>query len=291
MEIRRPVFIIGAGRSGTTILYQCLSTHPEFCWFSNYSDRFIGNPLFIFMHRALDLPLVGPRIKENIINRTGPRFNIRPVEADRIYHDYCGFREDIRTTEEDHDPEAERKLRGLMSRHIQLTGKQRFLSKQISNNQRIRLISSVFPDALFVHIIRDGRAVTNSLLNVPFWDSVELWWLGGKRVSECKAEGWDPVRLCAENWKRDLEELLGNRDIFGDRYIEVRYEDFTSDPRGAINRITEFCGIGNPDSFIENIPRDLPDMNLKWKKSLTEEEKRVAAEVQRELLTRFGYEL
>jgi len=291
MEIHRPVFIIGAGRSGTTILYQCLSTHPELCWFSNYSDRFIGNPFLIFMHRALDLPIIGPRVKRNIINRTGPRFNIRPVEADRIYHDFCGFRHDIRSTEHDQDPVAERKLKGLIARHMGLTGKGRFLSKQISNNQRIRLINSIFPDALFVHIMRDGRAVANSLLNVPFWDNVELWWQSGKRVSECRAEGWDPVRLCAENWRRDVEELLANREILGQRYMELRYEDFTSDVKGAMKRITEFCGLGSPESFMGNLPSSLPDMNQKWKRGLSEEQKRIANEVQGELLSRLGYSL
>lgn len=291
MDISKPVFIIGAGRSGTTIMYQCLSTHPEMCWFSNYSDRFIDNSLFILMHRVLDVPVLGNRMKRNIINSTGARFNIRPVEAERIYHEYCGLREDIRTTEVDRDPAAEERLKGLISRHMALTGKKRFLTKQISNNQRVRLMNAIFPDALFVHIIRDGRAVTNSLLNVPFWDSVKLWWLEGKKVSECKAEGWDPVRLCAENWKRDVEELLGNRDIFGDRYLEVRYEDFTSDVEGTMNSITEFCGLASPDTFIKNLPPDLPDMNVKWKRSLSGEQKAIATEVQGELLSRLGYTL
>ena len=46
-----------------------------------------------------------------------------------------------------------------------LWGRSRFVDKTLLNCFRVRLLNAIFPDAKFVHIIRDGRAVAFSILN------------------------------------------------------------------------------------------------------------------------------
>jgi len=128
MKINKPIFIVGSGRSGTTVFYNLMSLHPEVSWFSNYSDRFLWFRLMPFFHRTIDLSVVGKRMKKNIIaNR---KRSLLPSEAGRIYHDYCGFRYDIKTTEENLTPELEIRFNKKIQQHIRLTGKKRFLNKQ-----------------------------------------------------------------------------------------------------------------------------------------------------------------
>ncbi len=43
-------------------------------------------------------------------------------------------------------------------------------------------------------------------------------------------------------WKRDLMEILGNKDMFN-RYFELRYEDLVKDTRGSIRQISEFADL------------------------------------------------
>jgi len=206
MKIEKPIFIVGAGRSGTTIFYNLLSTHPEVCWFSNYTDRFLYCKTLPLLHRVLDLPYFGKVAKKNIMRKSGLKFNIRPTEASRIYHEYCRFKHNVKTTEKDFHPEIEDKFKETIRRHLILTGKKRFLSKQTANNQRIRLINEMFKDAYFIHMIRDGRAVSNSLLNVKWWNDFDIWWLG-KKAPEWVIEGREAIELVKQLDKR-LQELL-----------------------------------------------------------------------------------
>lgn len=274
MNIDRPIFIIGSGRSGTTILYELLSTHPDVCWFANYNEYFPVLQHFPILHRLLDLPVLGPHLKRCIIDPKRSRLRIRPEEGDRIYHRYCGFEENRKTTEADRTPELEGKFKGIIDRYLAVTGKKRFLSKQISNNQRLRLIDALFPDARYIHIIRDGRAVASSLYHVEWWKDITIWWYG-RGAEDWEREGKDPIELCAVHWMRDVQEILENRPQMGDRYFELRYEELTQDVHGVLQRIVDFAGLDAAPAFFDLLPATLPNMDYKWEKLLTEAQKAI----------------
>jgi hypothetical protein len=284
--IKKPIFIIGSGRSGTTVFYQFLSTHSELCWFSNYSDRFFKLQGLPLLHRLLNWPLVGSIGKKGIIARH--RFFIKPSEAGRIYHDYCGFQHAIKSTEEDLDIETEKKFKDLIKRHLYWTGKRRFLNKQTANSQRIRLIAQMFRDAFFLHIIRDGRAVASSMLNVDWWNDTDIWWLGAT-PAEWARQGKPAIELCGLHWQRDVEEILKNRDLFENRYMEFRYEELVADVKGTMEKVIAFCELENEASFYDRLPRTLPDMNSKWKEALTNEQKKVLERTLSTLLKQLKY--
>ncbi len=272
MKIEKPIFIIGSGRSGTSVFYNLLSLHPEVCWFSNLSNKFPEFPQISLAHRILDTSVVGKTYKQKIVANTS-KLKIRPDEAEKIYHQYCGFRDDIKSTEKDYDSETVEKFNNIVKAHLKYTGKRRFLNKQTANNQRIRLINEMYKDAYFIHIIRDGRAVANSLLHVDFWNNIIIWWLGQK-PPQWAAEGKEPIALCALQWKHDVEEILQNKPLYQDRYIELKYEDFIKDVRGSMAKITNFCELSRSNEFLEILPEKLPDKNEKWK-NLSEHQKKV----------------
>ncbi|NIW23749.1 MAG: sulfotransferase, partial [Gammaproteobacteria bacterium] len=56
LAIEPPFFIVGSGRSGSSILYQLLAVHPQLCWVSRLTDRFPWAPWLSRAHRLLDLP-------------------------------------------------------------------------------------------------------------------------------------------------------------------------------------------------------------------------------------------
>jgi len=99
--IIKPIFIIGSGRSGTTILYNLLSTHPELCWFSNISTKYPKISIVSFMNKIVDIPYFGNVVKKKIIEKG--KFIIKPSEGGKIYHCLCGFESDIKMTEQDID--------------------------------------------------------------------------------------------------------------------------------------------------------------------------------------------
>ena len=286
-NIEKPVFIVGAGRSGTTVLYHLLTFHKDLCWFSNVSDRYPSAPIVPLANRVIELPWLGKKVKSRIINRTIP--SLRPVEGPVTYHKYSQFDYKRRLTEDDWTPELDEKLKGAMLNHLRWTGKKRFLSKQTANNQRIRLINKMFPDAYYVHIIRDGRGVASSLLNVPWHERIYFWWLEGG-AEKWREMGRDPIELCAVHWEMDEREILNNKYLFEERYLEIRYEELVVDTKNTVKTIQEFCQLDECPEIYDYVPH-LKDMNYKWGKGLTEEQKHVMEASIGDFLVELGYEL
>lgn len=290
-EISKPIFIVGSGRSGTTILYNMLSTHPELAWFSNYSDKFLNFPGIAALHNILDLPFIGNYIDRNIINNRFSKFSVRPVEAENIYHSHCGFEKSRKTTKKDLKEETETKFKRLIRYHLSLTGKSRFVSKQTSNNQRLALIDSMFQDAMYLHIIRDGRAVTRSLLNVDWWDDVILWEREGRVRNLKTREDLNELQLAASHWKRNVQEILTQKVQFEDRYMEFRYEDLCANPRKIITSILDFTGLKKRDDFINMVPGELPNRNFKWKDEFSDSQKEKLDNHIGDYLSKLGYDV
>jgi len=68
IEIKKPIFIVGVPRSGTTLLYTLLAQHPELGWFSKDTTIGLTTPEFfqfvclrrrIFDMRNIPYPLLG----------------------------------------------------------------------------------------------------------------------------------------------------------------------------------------------------------------------------------------
>jgi len=287
LNIKKPIFIVGSGRSGTTLLYNLLAIHPEVCWFSNLSDRFPRFRLLAALHRILQAPLIGSHMRGQIVGRTMP--SLRPMEAESIYHRYCGFEHARKTTAGDLTEGMEKRFKKVIRAHLRFTGKKRFLSKQTSNTQRIELIHTMFPDAYYVHIIRNGRAVANSLLNVRWWNNVDIWWLGYK-PPKWEELGREPIELCALHWKRDVEEILHNRHLFGNRYIEVRYEELVEKPVDVIHEVVRSCELREIEDFRRWLPRSLTSKNYKWESQLSERQKLILDRTIGDFMVEVGYD-
>ena len=95
----------------------------------------------------------------------------------------------------------------------------------------------MFPDARFVSLVRDGRAVAVSLSHVDWWATSRVWFYDGTPV-QWAAEGRDPWELCARNWVEELDAVdAGLAQVPEDQVLHVRYEDLLGDPGGELQRI------------------------------------------------------
>jgi hypothetical protein len=138
-----------------------------------------------------------------------------------------------------------RRIRRRFAFALARSGRPRLLHKNPRSSVRIDFARHVFPDARFVHLIRDGRAVTRSILqkidDEPFRQTAPFGHF-------CKPEGWrdwrhaPPVERTVWQWRRIVETILEKRDELGDRYLELRYEDLAR-PREAISRVWAFADL------------------------------------------------
>lgn len=209
--------IFGCGRSGTTLLGSILNSHPDLA----------------VAHEARFLVPVARRRKRY---ERGSGF-----EAEIFLRDLSassGFRKGLQLKESDcraaltpdprNVPEAVGRIFG---RYARKHGKRLGGDKTPNYVFHLRLLAKTFPNARFVHIIRDGRDVALSLLEMP----------------------WGPSRFdeAAYYWKRRVE--LGRRTgsaLGADRYHEILYEDLVSATEEKVRGLCRFLGIPFDSSML-----------------------------------------
>jgi len=92
-------------------------------------------------------------------------------------------------------------------------------------------LSRLFPDAKFVHIVRDGRAVAASLKKLP--------------------AGRGTMRELALTWSERLSHGLALEHALGqDRVLRVKYEDLLNDTNLELGKIVSFIGIDYQDKMV-----------------------------------------
>lgn len=93
------------------------------------------------------------------------------------------------------------------------------------NTFHLRKIASNFPNALFVHIVRDGREVAAS-----YEKSL------GELMNLTVTDG-------AKRWRDSLTKVDSMRGFLGDRLIELKYEDLVRDPDATLDRLSQRLGL------------------------------------------------
>ncbi len=261
----KPILIIGAPGSGTTLLYQTLCSHRDLAYITHNMLR-----AGLRKHGRL----VGDRRKalfllHNLIHRD-PASTL-PHEADAFWMTYFGYY-DYRT-ENDYTEEMIAYFRKKITQVQDLWSRPRFVNKNLQNSFRVRLLNLVFPDAKFIHIIRDGRAVAFSLLNKKDLGATSpILLIGFKDILRDK---YQHKRSELYNygiaWKEYVTKARQASAAAQGRYYEVRYENLVREPHNELRRIIDFCELDWYSKFEEKIP-STQNMNEKWKHKASKEQ-------------------
>ncbi len=218
-----PVFVVGCERSGTTLLFEALESHPEVggvfeSWLFNASVGIAG----LFDDAVWDAERVALQ-REHIGRPVGVR---ALVTRDELVAD----------------------LHALVVpwlAHALEPGDRFLVEKSPVHIFTAPLIAEVLPGARFVEIVRDGRDVALSSLA-----SNQGW---GARVRR------DPsaMRLsdAARMWRQNV--LAGRRHerSLPGQWLRVRFEDLRSDFAGTLERVFGFCEIPCDEAIIERARR------------------------------------
>jgi hypothetical protein len=294
-----PVFLIGAARSGTSLLYKSLCLHPDAAYISNWVRRFPAHPELAGLNR-LPVRLSGMQrtvwfggggnayvygSPRRLVERLFPM----PVEGEPVFA-HCGIPEAAL----DEDVPAGENLEGLRAeirRITQAGGGRVFVNKRIANNWRIPTLVAAFPSARFVEIIRDGRAVAYSLSRVDWWDDSPLTWLEGGTPRQWSGAGLDPWELCAYNWVAELDATAGGlMEVDPQRHLRLRYEEFVAAPVETLERVSAFAGLASSAAWTSRLGGlRFPDRNESWGSKLDPAVIGRIEAIQAEKLRDYGY--
>jgi omega-hydroxy-beta-dihydromenaquinone-9 sulfotransferase len=251
--IDRPIFVIGTGRSGLTPLMDLIAYHESFAWPSQYNERWPKLHAVSALSRIVDVPSVRSHVK---FRRGVPKH----TEAYPLWgRCFPGFAEPFRDlVAEDVTPYARRLFRQTVADIVRYQRKTRFIA-EYSGWSRIAFLRTIFPDARFIHIVRDGRAVAHSYTNVDWWngwEGVYRWRLGipdQGMLEKLERYEYSFLALAAVYWKilvtniSDKGRLLPSED-----FLLVRYEDLVADPNKEASRCIEFAGVDRDKARFEH---------------------------------------
>ncbi len=186
----RPLFIGGAGRSGTTLAVDLLGTHEVLS--PVYETDFVLQVARELLRRR-PLAEVATAVRAIMDRWTAP-LPLRPHnkrDHERYLHGPHHVLFDRATALEatevllrglSADPVGAFRtfVEGLFERHAALDGKPRWVNKTPAYVGALPFLHHVWPDLLFVHCVRDGRDVARSVLTRPWgpstWGEAGAWW-------------------------------------------------------------------------------------------------------------------
>lgn len=214
MEPGTPIpFVVGCGRSGTTILRLMLNAHPALA----------VPPESHFLRRAAARP-----------TSTTPRDLLAAALASDRFADWGLDPDDIRAAAAERRPASLAEATDLLfSAFAAAQGKTRWGDKTPPYVTCIDGLATMLPDARFIHIVRDGRDVALSYASVAF----------GPRD--------DPVAQ-AEFWRRRVDAgRASGRKLGPDRYLELAYEELVSESERELRRVCAFVSLPFDPAMLE----------------------------------------
>lgn len=245
--IKRPVFLVGSERSGTTLLRLMLSHHPQLAF--HFESGFVVHPL---------------------------KGHGEPVGAElRAYQDWLRVHPGFQASgfAIDESLPYRELVRSFLRQKVVLTGKP---IVGMTIHKGFEHLPSLWPEARYIHLIRDGRDVSYSMMKMGWygnaWAATERW--------RCAMASYD--RLIE---KVPLENIL-----------EVRFEQLVSDSKAELSRISNFIGIPYDPAFFdyaETSSYSMPGRKkaANWRDHFDQRTIRLVEAETGGLLQRFGYEL
>ncbi|WP_162795103.1 sulfotransferase family protein [Nonomuraea lactucae] len=236
-----PDFLIGTGRCGSTLAYEVLAHHPQVSFVSRLDNRWPRAPRPLRRHGGTIYRRLPSALAARSRLRLGPS-EAYPALAREVSAVMTDPYRDLHA--EDVTPWLAQRLRTFFDGRAAPGTR---LVHKFTGWPRAAFLHEVFPEARFVHMVRDGRAVANSLAQMPWWRGhrgTPGWRFGPLPAGY--AEEWERgdqclVLLAGLGWKAMMDAYEAARAaVPSGQWLEIRYEDLLRDPRKHMELILGF---------------------------------------------------
>ncbi len=243
--ISEPIFLVGAERSGTTVLRLMLKHHPKIAWCNEFEyavDLLSDQKQFPDLNRYYEWLET-----HRVFRATGFEID-RSLSYPELVNSFLVQKRDT---------EAKKIIGATVHRHFER-------------------VLQIWPDARFIHVIRDGRDVARSCIGMGWagnvWFSVERW-----REAE---QLWDQVKKIVPESRR----------------CELSYEELIAEPVLTLTKVCEFLGVPFDEemfAYTKNSRYEFPDPKYiaQWKRKMSEQDVQLVEKKIGNLLVERGYEL
>ncbi len=239
-KVEKPIFIIGMGRSGSTILGVLMSMHRDVGYLNE------PKALWHAVYPHEDIP--------GSYSRVPARYSL---------------------DESDATEEVRRRAQRLFGAYLRAVGSKRVVDKYPELIFRIPFVRAIFPDARFIFLVRNGWDTCRSIDVFAEQKGIQKpdggthnWWGTNNRKwklmleqlvpeEEALAGIFDEVKslnrnsdMAAVEWIVTMREGLRQMERYPDCVHLLRYEALLSNPRGELSRLLEFCELPYDKTFL-----------------------------------------
>jgi hypothetical protein len=217
----RPIFIFGCPRSGTTLLSLMLHAHSRIAM--PPETRFL---MPVYRRRATfgDLTDIENRraLARYILWTRGNKFRHLGLPRPRVRRQIVAG-----------PPTIGSAVGAVHRSYAARFGKERWGDKLPTYFRNVDAIRALFPDAQFIHLIRDGRDCVASLKRMSWW----------------KQSSIDAMAL----WTHSIDcGSRAARRLPADSFYSLRYEQLVTDPRGELMALCAFLGEEFEEAMLES---------------------------------------
>ncbi len=255
------LFFLGCERSGTTFVQETLNEHYSIAE-GNESKWVLSG-----YRKSRDAATWSRREQERFIqSMLSDWYFANMANYHAVFFDYRDF-------VQDGGFDFAQFVRGIFQHIADTKGKDRVLNKTCLYCCHMDIVDAVYGNPPVVHIIRDGRDVALSLLEVKNWGPVSIygaakWWAG--RVDEMQRHA---------------------REHMNGRYYEFRYEDLVVRPAEIFEQIAKCFGVYDESRHTELAAaiKIIPGNSEKWRKQMSPAQIRLFERVAKQTLEHNGY--
>ncbi len=214
-----PLIVLGVSRSGTTLLRVMLDRSPGIA--------IPGESFFVPLLARRHGRTVVPKAFLDDLSRI-PDLRTWGVSPEQVAP---RLRSGMKTGEA---------ISAIFESYAAQMGKPRWGDKTPMYMRHLPLLEKLFPEAQYVHLIRDGRDAALSFVEMPEGTFTRTW-----------AHPSDPVQFACL-WRKEVGDarVLGQR-VGPSRYREVRYEDLVATTSQVVGSICDFAGLPFVPEMIE----------------------------------------
>lgn len=248
-----PIFIIGAPRSGSTLLYEVMANYYDFGYLSNLHCKFYGCPSIVER-------LIHPQNWRGSSSYTSTHGLIvgqtSPSECGAFWYQF--FRRTPQYVSlAEADPRKMQQLRGAI-RTLGNAFQKPILLKNLMCSLRLEPIASILPEALFIVIRRNEVDNAHSLLEgrKKIYGNYTQWWSAEPPAVE-QLKQLLPHEQVVEQIYHMYALIDKHRQVIGpEKFIEIQYEAFCDDVVGTLRKIEQFLTVHNlfPNTYPNKVP-------------------------------------
>lgn len=262
MKIKKPIFILAPARSGTTIFYNLFTRHRNTAFPEHFADKYWETP---WKFRFVPLML-----KQQIF-----RYKKKPLPHEgKFWHKF--HEQSTYLTESDVSKKEQDYIYSVIRTQLKAFKADRFVDRVHDFCLRIRFMNELFPDAFYIILRRDPKAVVSSQYRLLIGD----WEKGDNygRVIEKFSNNFSKIQTCINYYKYFVNTMEKEIHIVKNNTAEIRYEDLVNDPQKELKKLYEFTELCWYNELEKEIPKVLKSGNDEKWKNLSENEKKILEE-------------